>query len=128
METKTKYNDSGIIKKINKKISKFDKYEIIYCLDTDKIVARYEDIKLNEEINKYCLENNIKIVWFCENIEDVFLHQHISDSDKVRMAKKFSRENQLGKSTKESLSRKTLTSKTSNLLLIFDEILEQKRK
>ena len=72
-----------------------------------------------QQIKEYCLENNIKIVWFCENIEDVFLHQHISDSDKVRMAKKFSRENQLGKSTKESLSRKTLTSKTSNLLLIF---------
>lgn len=68
-----------------------------------------------------------KYVWFCRDVEEVFLHKRIDKSEKKREAIKFSHLRDLGKATELSLSSKTENIYKSNLLCVLDAFMERKR-
>ena len=38
--------------------------------------------KLNADIENFCHQNGYKFIWFCRDVEEVFLHKTVEDSKK----------------------------------------------
>ena len=89
LTSKTKYNDKGIKRKIERKIKDFSEATIVYCLDSDDIFANPETAVLNKKIEEYCKLEGYRIVWFCRDVEEVFLHRRVGSTDKLSEATKF---------------------------------------
>ena len=123
------YNSSKVIKDITKDIGALknnSSWDVVYFIDTDNYDSDSETSGLNEKVQEFCLKNGYKFVWFCRNIEEVFLHKKVDDANKIVSMGKFMAEKGLGKATLSSLSSKTMSAKRSNILLVMDEILERK--
>lgn len=126
LTSKTKYGDKGIIKKINKDVKNFSESYIIYCLDTDNINSNHAQIEINSQIKQFCHEKGYEIIWFCRDIEEVFLHKRINDTQKVAEAKRFGSRNGIGRATVSTLSCEPNNNKKSNFIKVLDKYLERK--
>lgn len=91
MEGKDKYNKDNIRSKINSYIreNRDGENHIVYCFDTDKIDSVAEDLEKTKTYKKYCIDNGYKFVWFCYDIEMVFIGRSVPDSEKEEESKKF---------------------------------------
>ena len=128
---KGNYNSPKILKDIKKDIRALKKdsvWEVVYFIDTDNFESDVEKLRLNEKIENFCQQNHYKLVWFCHDIEEVFLHKEVDDTNKQVEMQKFVSEEGLGKATITSLSSKSKTAKNSNILIILNQILKRKTK
>ena len=100
--------------------------QVVYFIDSDKYDSNPEDQQLNTDIENFCRQNGYKFVWFCRDIEEVFLHKTVDDSKKKEEVAKFKKGNNLGKATEATLSATSMSKKKSNMLLILDRVLERK--
>lgn len=128
MESKSRYNYPKVKNDLKKAIKDFSESEVVYCVDLDNYKSDYAAEKLNNDIEGYCERNNYRFVWFCRDIEEVFLHEKIADSEKYKKAKRFNSKIGIGKATVESLSQNTKSEKKSNFLIVFDKILDRKKE
>ncbi|HIU70024.1 MAG TPA: hypothetical protein IAC60_00325 [Candidatus Enterosoma merdigallinarum] len=76
---KSNYDDSGVLKRIERNIQKLNKglkkgesrpYKIIYCIDLDG--TDNERIMLNNTIKTFCIKKKFDLIWFYKDIESVF--------------------------------------------------------
>ncbi len=125
MDGKHKYKDNSVLDSIKKKSKDFSDKHIIYCIDTDDIFTDPKHIALNEEISQYCSVNYYDLVWFCRNVEEVFLGKIIIDKDKVKEAKRFGSLKEIDNSIIKSLDATVQTKRKSNLMAIFDNYLRK---
>ncbi len=93
MDGKFKYNKNNVKSKIKTFISENKDGEnyVVYCFDTDKIDASNEELNNVKTFKKYCDDNNYKFVWFCYNIEMVFIGRSVPDFEKEKESKKFAK-------------------------------------
>lgn len=125
--SKTNYNSRSVKKKIQDYTKHASESMVIYFLDTDKISIDPDAIKFNNEISAYCKNNNFYIVWFCKDIEDVFLHKDVANDQKKTEAMNFSKRPGLGKATHNSLSQENpLARQKSNMLNVLDMFFKRK--
>ena len=101
--------------------------EVIYCIDTDKYDSDAEVQKLNADIENFCHQNGYKFIWFCRDVEEVFLHKTVDDSKKKEAVAKFKAGNDLGQANEQTLSAKFIARKKSNMLLVLDQVLDRKQ-
>lgn len=126
MNGKCNYNKRSIIMQINEKLSgNFDETCVAYCIDIDNL-ADSDALEMNKQIKEYCDRLNYKLIWFCRDIEEVFLHKRVNKSEKKRESIKFSHLSDLGKATESSLSSKSETQYKSNLLSVLDSFMTRK--
>jgi hypothetical protein len=126
---KGRYKDSKLLKNIKKDIKALKDESlsnVVYFIDTDKYDSNPEDQQLNSEIQAFCQQNGYKLIWFCRDVEEVFLHKMVDDSKKKVEVAKFKSGNNLGKATEATLSATSMSKKKSNMLLILDRVLERK--
>ena len=123
---KGNYNKKSITNQIKEKFSgDFDEKHVVYCIDLDS-QADSNVIEVNEKIKEYCIELKYNLVWFCRDIEEVFLHKKVNQSIKVEESNKFSRTKGLCKANIQTLSSNFETPKHSNLLLVLDNFMTRK--
>ena len=70
------YNAPKLLKEIKNDIAALkgtSSSEVIYCIDTDKYDSEAEVQKLNTDIENFCHQNGYKFIWFCRDVEEVFL-------------------------------------------------------
>jgi len=93
MDGKTKYNKNQVISKIKSYIraNSDGKNYVVYCFDTDRIDTSSIDLNNIKTYKKYCEDHNYQFVWFCYDIEMVFLGRSISDAEKEKASKNFLR-------------------------------------
>lgn len=127
MKSKTLYKDKTTVSKIAKETKDFECFKVVYCLDTDCIEGSSEAVRLNSQITQYCERNNIELVWFCRDIEEVYLGRKVSDNEKIRAAKKFSSSCDISRCSVDKLSSKDLTTGKSNILIIFNKYFQRIR-
>lgn len=128
MSGKGNYNKPNIINKINKYLrmsTKNEKY-VIYCIDTDNYDTDFSVSEQNNKIEQYCKDNDYKYIWFCKNVEDVFWHETVSNSNKMVYAKRFNSQNSLQKASLDSLNNNRYSKQKSNILKVLDNILDRK--
>ena len=114
--------------KLRKKIDTytFGDTKVIYCIDTDDYEKNIEHNNELNEISRFCDKNGYDLVWFCHNVEDVFLSKVISDSQKVSEAKAFRTKARIKEIPLNQLSGNIKRVHTSNLLNILDKYLSRK--
>ncbi len=88
MGTKTKYRSNDTLKEIKRKTKDFTfgQTKVIYCIDTDEFEKSAEHANEFCAIQQFCEINNYDLIWFCHDVEEVFLGKRIPDSQKVREA------------------------------------------
>lgn len=128
MSTKTKYRSKEVLKAISQKTRDYVHGEtrVIYCIDTDEYEKNRKHAAELEEIQQYCKENDYELIWFCHDVEEVFLGQKISDSSKVQEAGAFRRKNKIAKVSAKEISSNIMKARRSNILIILDKYLARK--
>lgn len=129
MGTKSKYKSKEVLKEIDRKIKDFliGKTNVIYCVDTDS----YEKNAMHEQelnsIMQFCEEKDYDLIWFCHDIEEVFLGKKVSDSQKVQEAADFRKKNKIKEIPIENLSVSEKRANSSNILCVLDKYLQRKQ-
>lgn len=128
MGTKTKYQSKDILREIRQKTKEYihGETKVIYCIDTDEYERVSEDANAFRDIRQFCEEREYELIWFCHDVEEVFVGQSISDSQKVKAAKAFRNNKDIEKLSRERLSEKEPKSCASNILRVLDLYLERK--
>lgn len=128
MGTKTKYQSRDVLREIMRRTKAFTigQTKVIYCIDTDHYEKNSEHASAFSDIKRFCEENNYDLIWFCHDVEEVFLGRKISDDLKVREAGTYRRKREIEKISTEKLSSETVRTYTSNLLCVLDKYLVRK--
>lgn len=132
MGGKGNYKNRSITSKINNYAKENHKGQniIIYCVDTDRIDNDSESVVFFEEVQKYCLDNKYEFVWFCYEIENVFLGKTISNENKVKEAISYQKKRTVfdDKIIKNMsiIDEKQKTNNKSNLVLVLNKYFKIK--
>ena len=90
MNGRSNYNSLKVRRCIERfQTMSYESVKVIYCVDTDRIEVNASQKKEFEGIVDYCNEKNYELIWFCHDIEEVFLGHSVSDSEKRACATKF---------------------------------------
>lgn len=127
MDGKTKYKDKEkevitLISKYKKMASK-NESSVIYCFDCDEYDNKPEDAKFLNEVKSFCKKKNYNFVWFCKDIERVYLGRKVPDDDKKNEASKFMAKKLIYKVKEDILSVNEYRKNTSNILEILDKFI-----
>ena len=101
--------------------------KVIYCFDCDKQDSKEDDRKFLEKAKKYCKEHEYEFVWFCKDVEDVYLGKQVDRSEKTKEAVRFKKNNLIKKVDSKNLVAQTYKAKTSNIMKVLDRYEELNR-
>ena len=128
MNTKSKYQCKNVLREIERKTRDYihGKTKVIYCIDTDDYEKNAKHAAEFSEIQQFCERTGYDLIWFCHDVEEVFLGKKIPDSSKVQEAGAFRRKNRIAKLSLKELSRNTMGTCHSNILNVLDKYLMRK--
>ena len=106
--------------------SKNAKNVVLCCVDCDEYDSKPEDVLFLQNVKKYCEEKEYHFVWFCKNIEMVFLGTSILDNEKYKEARLFISKHKIVQVDIQKMRAKTYRNKHSNLCSVLDEYLIEK--
>lgn len=119
IETKTRqYNNSA----------EGNETEVIYCFDCDEYDNNPEDDTFLNAALKYCKDKKSDFVWFCKDIERVYIKTKVADKEKKKEATKFKVKRLILKVDLKRLERKNYGKDSSNLLHVVDKYLHRKQE
>lgn len=128
MNTKSRYNSKDVLKEIDEKSKAFTigETKVIYCIDTDQYEKNIEHEKEFNSISRYCEEKGYDLIWFCHDVEEVFLGKKIPDSQKVNEAAMFRRKKKIEEIHPDKLSCNEKRACVSNIMRVLDKYLSRK--
>ena len=127
LDTKTKYKAKDKVREIRKKIKEFPgETVVIYFIDVDDYDVSFETQKLYNDIESYCKENAYEFVFFYRDVEDVYIGNQVSSSDKIRSAQMFKVKRGIDSVDESRLSSKTHRKHSSNILIVLDKYWNRK--
>lgn len=128
MEGKTNYNSRRVVSEIRERVGQYNesvggRSQVIYCIDTDHFESNESQRRETERIEQYCLSKGYDFVWFCHDIEEVYIGQSVSKSDKKKTAVRFKKNKNIQNVEKSSLAATQRTSGKSNILAVTGKYL-----
>ncbi len=99
---------------------------VVVCTDTDHYDTNPSQRDDNERIEALCAERNYRHIWFCRDIEEVYIGECVAKKDKVARAAAFRRNHGIAGRSKASLSQTSYSYGTSNILNVLDNLLARK--
>lgn len=132
MDGKSKYQKrekevKSLISQYGSSTSK-NKSVVIYCFDCDDYDCKPEDADFLNDVEQFCKERDYKFVWFCKDIESVYLGRAVSPNLKKKEAATFMEKKKIEKVSEDHLAEKRYRSGTSNILRILDQLPPLSRK
>lgn len=132
MDGKAKYKGKvREIKDLEKKFasqSKENRTVVLYCFDCDNYDTSPEDERFLKEAREFCNDHGYEFVWFCKDIERVYIGKKVEDKQKKAEAEKFKRQQGIDKVDASKLEYRNYTNGCSNLIGILSEYLSFKEK
>lgn len=130
MDGKNKYQTKGVLREIAQKIKAFTigRSVVFYCVDTDDYEKNTEHANEFHDIRQFCKKSGYEFIWFCHDIEEVFLSKKLSDSQKVREAGAFRNRKGIKNIPLERLTQETVKPSASNIVYILDQYLKRKQR
>ncbi len=113
-------------KEVKKLISQYNnsakgrKTEAIYCFDCDEYDTKPEDEVFMKNTKKFCADRGYHYVWFCKDIERVFLGNKVPDAEKKKAAEIFKAKKKINDVTEHKLLCKDYKMNSSNILTVLD--------
>ena len=96
---------------------------VIYCFDCDDYDIKHEDKAFLVEAHDYCNRNGYRFVWFCKEVESVYLGKRVSDNEKVKEANAFARKKGIESIDGKKLRANAYRDTCSNICSVLDEYL-----
>ena len=134
MDGKGNYNSKKKEKEIKSLTSQYsstsntNRSRVIYCFDCDDYDSKMDDLKFLEEAKKYCDEHEYDFVWFCKDVEQVYIGKKVDDSQKKKEAATFKSKKQINSIDSKKLLMKNYRNNTSNIMNVLDGYSELTRK
>ena len=94
--------------------------KVIYCFDCDDYDSNPVDKEFLEKTKEFCKANNYEYVWFCKDIERVYLGEKVEDGQKNREATKFKADKLIDGVNESKLKGKRFGANMSNILSVLD--------
>lgn len=128
MNGKTNYRSRDVLSQIARytKDYKIGNTSVIYCIDLDNYESDPAQVKLNEEIKSYINDKGYEIIWFCRDIEEVYLGHSVGKSEKLSKAAEFKKRELIQGISTKSLNLTRESKGKSNILMVLDRYLERK--
>ena len=92
----------------------------------DDYDTNYETKKLFEDIKKYCETHAYELVFFCRDVEEVYLGKRVNDKDKVNEVKRFKSKKMIEAVLPQNLSQSEYKINGSNILNVLDKFWTRK--
>ena len=130
MAGKGNYDKKKVINSIEKKTKQYRRIGetiVIYCFDTDRYDSDVSDKKLFDDHKKYCDDNGYEFVWFCHDIEEVFLGKSVNKGEKKDKAIQYSVNNGVKDIQVDKFNADILSKGKSNLMLVLGKYLTRQR-
>lgn len=121
MDGKTKYNKKE--KEIEKLMNQYNKTgisRVLYCFDCDEYDCSTEAQKFLEKVKDYCKNNNYEFIWFCKDIERVYLHRKVENKQKKKEAAQFMAGRWIQNVNARALKADSFRENTSNILKVLN--------
>lgn len=133
MNGKGKYNTSTVKKTIQNLIAQYKSTSsrnlsvVLYFFDLDKYDTSSTDAKFLSTVKDYCDRNSYQFVWFCRDIENVYLGHSIENGKKANESYNFRKRKIIRTIDSNSLSwTSNYSIGKSNILKILDQYLTRK--
>lgn len=111
-----------------KAASKKNQSKVIYCFDCDNFDTNAEDENFLKNAKQYCEENGYEFVWFCRDIEQVYIGKQVEKSQKRTEAATFKEKKLITNVNADKLLKKNYCVSASNFMNIMDQFEEFTRK
>ena len=108
---------SYFYRKVNSLLSFCDEYD-----------NKIEDLTFLKTVKKYCDDRGYDFIWFCKDVEQVYIGKRVDNSKKKNESTKFKKNNLITKVDVHRLSGRDYRIKTSNIMTVLDSYQELKRK
>lgn len=102
---------------------KHNQTKVLYCFDCDDYNANQADADFLKKVKQYCTERHYDFVWFCKDIERVYIGQKVNAANKKNKAAEFKRKNLISKVNPAQLTITSYRENTSNLMHVLDRYL-----
>jgi hypothetical protein len=112
---------SGRIKKLQNEYARVGKTHVIYCFDTDKFDTNPEELRMLNDEEKYCKDNGFDFVWFCHDVEEVFLGKSVLNSEKTSTAVQYSARHEIKNLLFSNIKSNVMSKGKSNLLPVIEK-------
>ena len=132
MNGKYNYNSLKVKKKIEELTKQYsvtsnaNRSVVILCVDCDDYDIKNEDKLFLKNVEIFCRDNEYRLVWFCKDIEQVFLHDRVRDNEKKKRSEDFRRKGMIEKIDIKSLEASVFQMYRSNLGNVLAEFMESK--
>lgn len=99
--------------------------EIIYCFDCDDFDIKPEDKKFLDKARQFCEDHNAHFLWFCKDIESVYIGRKISKNKKKAEAENFKRKRMIRKINQSNLISDNYRINHSNIFNVLDKFMKR---
>ena len=106
--------------------SKTNQSEVLYCFDCDDYDVKSEDLDFLKSAQQYCNEQEYDFIWFCKDIESVYLGRKVDDGQKKKESSIFKAKKMIKDVDERKLLASTYRTNTSNIMNILDNYLKRK--
>lgn len=130
MDGKGNYNSNKKKKEIHSLISQYkagcknNQSKVIYCFDCDEYDSKPADSKFLEDARNYCDINGYDFVWFCKDVEHVYIGEQIDNSQKKKTSARFKTEKLIQNIDAKKLCAIKYQIKTSNIMTVLNQYAE----
>lgn len=100
--------------------------KVIFCFDCDDYDSKPEDAEFLVNAKRYCDEKGYDFIWFCKDIERVYLGKKVDDSQKKKESATFKAKKLMDAVDKSKLIVKAYRANTSNIMTVIDQYLSRK--
>lgn len=101
--------------------------QVLCCFDCDDYDLKPEDRDFISGASRYCEEKGYEFVWFCKDVERVYIGRKVNDSEKKKEAALFKAKKLIDNVDINRLSLSNYQTNTSNIVKILDKYLARKR-
>lgn len=106
--------------------NKTNQSKVIFCFDCDDYDSKPEDAEFLTNVKQYCAEKGYDFIWFCKDIERVYLGKKVDDSQKKRESATFKAKKLIETVEECKLVANNYRANTSNIMLVIGKYLSRK--
>ncbi len=106
--------------------SKSNQSKVIFCFDCDDYDSKPEDAEFLVNARRYCDERNYDFIWFCKDVERVYLGKKVPDSQKKKEATTFKAKKMINSVDESKLVAMNYISNNSNIMRVIGKYLSRK--
>lgn len=123
---RTKEKEISLLESQYRSTSRNNSSQVIMCLDCDDYDIKPEDMEFLNSAKQYCMGKGWDFVWFCKDVERVYIGKKVPDKEKKEEAAKFKAKKCIELVEKSSLTSDAYIQNTSNIINVIKKYLGEK--